>query len=81
METNLQNLTSILELKAQPNFLTSYDDIPPEAGGPIYSPSQNDVLSGRGGRINSHKGNVYFRHLVSHYRDVYLSPKNLPTCF
>lgn len=67
-------MTSPFELKAQPNFLATYDDISPNAGGPIYSPSPNDVLSGRGGRINSHKGNVYFRQLVSHYRDVYLSP-------
>lgn len=48
-------------------------DIPPGYGGPIQDPSINDVLSGRGGRINSHPGNVQFRQLVNQYKHVYLS--------
>lgn len=48
-------------------------DIPPGYGGPIQEPSVNDVLSGRGGRINSHPGNVQFRQLVNQYKHVYLS--------
>jgi len=47
--------------------------IPPGYGGPIQEPSVNDVLSGRGGRINSHPGNVQFRQLVNKYKHVYLS--------
>mmetsp|Transcript_22445 Transcript_22445/g.26003 ORF Transcript_22445/g.26003 Transcript_22445/m.26003 type:complete len:558 (+) Transcript_22445:161-1834(+) len=42
-------------------------------GGIIQEPNRNDVLSGRGGRINAHPGNVQFRDLVKQYRGVYLS--------
>lgn len=35
----------------------------------------NDVLCGRGGRVNSHSGNVKFRMLVREHRDTYLSKK------
>lgn len=36
-------------------------------------PNVNDVLSGRGGRINSHPGNVHFRALVHQHKHTYLS--------
>jgi hypothetical protein len=48
-------------------------DIPPDYGGTVTEPNVNDVLSGRGGRINSHPGNVYFRELVNHYKYQYLA--------
>lgn len=38
--------------------------IPPRGIGPVYEPNRNDVLCGRGGRINAHAGNVQFRELV-----------------
>lgn len=48
-------------------------DIPPGYGGLVKEPNVNDVLSGRGGRINSHPGNVHFRLLVNQHKHVYLS--------
>jgi len=39
----------------------------------VAEPNMNDVLSGRGGRINAHPGNVQFRDLVRQYRTSYLS--------
>ena len=50
-------------------------DIPPNHGGIVLEPNKNDVLSGRGGRINAHPGNVQFRDLVKQYRGIYLSPE------
>ncbi len=35
--------------------------------------NDNDVLSGRGGRINSHPGNIQFRNLVNQHKMTYLS--------
>lgn len=48
-------------------------DVKPGAGGVIKVPNENDVLSGRGGRINSHPGNVAFRELVNKHKHQYLS--------
>jgi len=48
-------------------------DIPPGYGGPIHHINENDVLSGRGGRINSHAGNVRFRNLVGFHKHTYLA--------
>ena len=45
----------------------------PGHGGLIKEPNVNDVLSGRGGRINSHPGNIQFRALVHQYKHTYLS--------
>jgi hypothetical protein len=42
-------------------------------GGLITLLNHNDVLCGRGGRVNSHCGNVKFRQLVSELRGTYLS--------
>jgi hypothetical protein len=49
------------------------EDLPAGHGGQIRDPNVNDVLSGRGGRINSHPGNVQFRTLVHQYKHTYLS--------
>jgi len=51
---------------------TDRQDIPPGYGGLIEFPDINDVLSGRGGRINNHPGNIYYRKLVSNYKHSYL---------
>jgi len=56
------------------SLLSSCDDIPPNHNGPIDTIRPNDVLCGRGGQINAHSGNVYFRTLVNHHRPIYLSP-------
>lgn len=47
-------------------------NIQPGAGGLIECPNANDVLSGRGGRINNHSGNLYYRTLVNRYKHNYL---------
>jgi len=49
--------------------------VPPGHGGPVKTPHANDVLSGRGGRINSHSGNVRFRELVDSLKREYLDPR------
>ena len=49
------------------------EDLPAGHGGQIRDPNVNDVLSGRGGRINSHPGNVQFRNLVHQHKHTYLS--------
>lgn len=48
--------------------------IPPKGIGPINDPNVNDVLCGRGGRINSHSGNVQFRDIIHSKKTVYLAP-------
>ena len=50
-------------------------EIAPGHGGPIRTPNNNDVLSGRGGRINSHPGNVRFREMVDGLKRDYLDPR------
>jgi len=47
--------------------------VQPCDGGTVKFPSENDVLSGRGGRINNHTGNVRFRKLVAAEKLKYLS--------
>eukprot|EP00542_Grammatophora_oceanica_P003635 CAMPEP_0194068710 /NCGR_PEP_ID=MMETSP0009_2-20130614/87242_1 /TAXON_ID=210454 /ORGANISM="Grammatophora oceanica, Strain CCMP 410" /LENGTH=585 /DNA_ID=CAMNT_0038721833 /DNA_START=148 /DNA_END=1905 /DNA_ORIENTATION=- len=47
--------------------------IAPRGIGPIADPNKNDVLSGRGGRINAHEGNVQFRDVVNGHKKVYLA--------
>lgn len=49
--------------------------IPSGHGGPIRKPHPHDVLSGRGGRINSHPGNVRFREIVDSHKREYLDPR------
>jgi hypothetical protein len=48
--------------------------IPPRGIGPIVDPNENDVLCGRGGRINSHAGNVQFRDVINSRKKEYLAP-------
>ena len=50
-------------------------NIHPGHGGQISSLNNNDVLSGRGGRINNHPGNVAFRSIVEDYKHEYLDPR------
>jgi hypothetical protein len=40
--------------------------------GPVQYPNVNDVLSGRGGRINAHPGNLRFRQFVNHFKETYI---------
>jgi hypothetical protein len=48
-------------------------DVPP--GGRVDVPTENDVLCGRGGSINSHLGNENFRLLVEKRKRVYLTAR------
>jgi len=48
--------------------------VPPRGMGPITDPNTNDVLCGRGGRINLHAGNVQFRDLIQSTKQEYLAP-------
>ena len=47
----------------------------PGQGGPVSAPNHNDVLSGRGGRVNRHPGNVAFRALLRDFRREYSDPR------
>lgn len=47
--------------------------VPPRGIGPIEDPNPNDVLCGRGGRINAHEGNVQFRDIVAANKKEYLA--------
>jgi hypothetical protein len=47
--------------------------VPPRGIGPIAEPNENDVLCGRGGRINAHEGNVQFRDIVMVNKKEYLA--------
>lgn len=49
-------------------------NVPPRGIGPIVDPNENDVLCGRGGRINSHAGNVQFRDIIHSRKKEYLAP-------
>ena len=47
--------------------------VPPNGIGPIVDPNPNDVLCGRGGRINSHTGNIQFREIIASLKKDYLA--------
>jgi len=47
--------------------------VPPRGIGPVHEPNLNDVLCGRGGRINAHAGNVQFRDIVADRKKDYLA--------
>lgn len=47
--------------------------VEPRSFGPVYYPNKNDVLCGRGGRINSHPGNIQFRQLAQVRKKDYIS--------
>mmetsp|Transcript_6775 Transcript_6775/g.16666 ORF Transcript_6775/g.16666 Transcript_6775/m.16666 type:complete len:799 (+) Transcript_6775:320-2716(+) len=49
--------------------------VDPNEGGPITTLNENDVLSGRGGRINNHPGNITFRLVCEDYKREYLDPR------
>jgi hypothetical protein len=40
--------------------------------GPVQYPDANDVLSGRGSRVNDHPGNLKFRQFVNHFKETYI---------
>lgn len=67
------NTTTASERKstAQPRPVLN---VPPRGIGPITDPNENDVLCGRGGRINSHAGNVQFRDIIHSKKKEYLAP-------
>ena len=46
-----------------------------QGGERVDVPLENDVLCGRGGSINSHKGNEYFRQQVEKRKRVYLTAR------
>jgi hypothetical protein len=47
--------------------------VPPRGIGPTVDPNVNDVLCGRGGRINSAPGNVQFREIIASLKKDYLA--------
>merc|ERR1712085_232483 len=47
----------------------------PAGGDPVTAPTSNDVLSGRGGAVNGHCGNVRLRTIVHSMKVPYLSPR------
>jgi hypothetical protein len=44
----------------------------PRSTGPIYTLNEYDVLSGRGGRVNAHAGNIHFRNVVAQFKSKYV---------
>ena len=62
--------TSAVKKKKRPRMAM----IPAGHGGPVDRPNHNDVLSGRGGAVNRHPGNVRYRSLVDAIKAEYLSP-------
>lgn len=50
-------------------------NVHPGHGGIITSLNKNDVLSGRGGRVNKNPGNVTFRLVAEGYKREYLDPR------
>jgi len=59
-------------MKSSSKRASSSNDVPPGFGGLIGIPTINDVLSGRGGRINMHPGNIYYRRLVTNCKHSYV---------
>jgi hypothetical protein len=48
--------------------------VKPRGIGPVTNLTENDVLCGRGGRINGHTGNIQFRQICGEKRDEYFAP-------
>lgn len=71
VESLWNNNTAGRKSTAQPRPVLT---IPPRGIGPIVEPNENDVLCGRGGRINSHAGNVQFRDVINARKKEYLAP-------
>lgn len=57
--------------------LVKANEIPPHFGGLVTKLDMNDVLSGRGGWINSFPGNVQFRFILRQERDAYREARKL----
>jgi hypothetical protein len=66
---NSQNDAMGRKSTAQPRPVLN---VPPGGIGPIANPNENDVLCGRGGRINSHAGNIRFRDVIQSKKKAYL---------
>jgi hypothetical protein len=47
--------------------------VPPRGIGPVHDLNVNDVLCGRGGRVNVHSGNVQLRELAKNHKKQYLA--------
>jgi hypothetical protein len=47
--------------------------VPPRGIDGIVDPNLNDVLCGRGGRVNSHAGNIQFREIIATLKKEYLA--------
>lgn len=47
--------------------------VPPRVLGPVCEIREHDVLAGRGGKVNSHRGNVLFRQMIADRRSAYRS--------
>jgi len=48
----------------------------PRTSEPIYDPKPADVLFGRGGAVNTHPGNVFFRSQVTQHHQHYVKAQN-----
>lgn len=48
----------------------------PRTSNPIYDPQPADVLFGRGGAVNTHPGNVFFRSQVYQHHQQYVKAQN-----
>ena len=66
---------SILNVPPQ---VASILNVPPQAIGTITDPNVNDVLSGRGARINKHAGNVQLRSVIQSQKSDYLRQNTIP---
>jgi len=42
----------------------------------VYCPNPADVLFGRGGAVNTHPGNIFFRSQVTYYHNQYVKARN-----
>lgn len=48
------------------------DAVPPPGGFDVEKPHSNDILCGRGGSSNRHRGNIHFRELVAANKKTYV---------
>jgi len=55
---------------------TIWEGPDPPKSNPIYNPNLADVLFGRGGAVNTHPGNVFFRSQVTQHHDRYTKARN-----
>jgi len=68
--------------KAYPNLelnrkmADNWKMVGPSLSKPIFDPNDADVLFGRGGAVNTHPGNIFFRSQVTHYHPRYVNARN-----